>query len=467
MSDYKLLINGELVDGDDTMDVINPATEEVLATCARASIAQADAAIAAAKEAYKTWGKTPAAERRACIHKLADLFHARADEFIRLLTEEQGKPTPEAAMEVEVTEVFLRELSNFSLETKVLEENEAHRVEIHRKPLGVVAAIIPWNFPLMIIAFKLPAALYAGNTVIVKPAPTTPLTALLLGELCAEAFPPGVVNILTDQNDLGGHLTLHPDIAKVSFTGSSETGKKVMQSAASSLKRITLELGGNDAAIVLPDANVPEVTEKIFGAAFFNCGQVCLALKRVYAHESIYEEVVDSLSAMASAAIVDDGSKQGTQIGPLNNKMQYEKVQGFLEDAKRDGVITAGGEVPDRPGYFIQPTIVRDVDNGDRIVDEEQFGPILPIIKYSDIDDAVERANATPWGLGGSVWSADKERATEIACAVDSGTVWVNQHLDVGPHIPFGGAKQSGMGVEFGQEGLEEFTQMQVINIAQ
>lgn len=239
-----------------------------------------------------------------------------------------------------------------------------------------------------------------------------------------------------------------------------------MASAASTLKRLTLELGGNDPGIVLGDVNVKETAAKIFGAAFMNCGQVCLALKRAYVHESIYDEMCDELGELARNAVVDDGLKQGTTIGPIQNRMQYEKVQGFLADAKADGTIVAGGEVMDREGYFIQPTIVRDVKDGDRIVDEEQFGPILPVIKFTDVADVIASANATPYGLGGSVWSADSERAKEIAMKIDSGTVWVNQHLDFGPHIPFGGAKQSGFGTEFAKEGLEEFTQLQVINMA-
>ena len=348
----------------------------------------------------------------------------------------------------------------------MIEDNDTRRVELRRKPLGVVGCIIPWNFPVLIVAFKAPVALIAGNTLVIKPAPTTPLTTLRIGELCAEIFPAGVVNIVTDQNDLGGVLTGHPDIAKISFTGSTDTGKKVMESAASTIKRITLELGGNDAAIVMPDADPVAVAPGIFAAATMNAGQVCLAIKRVYAHESHYDALCAELTKLADAAIVDDGLKQGSQIGPLQNKMQYEKVKGFLEDARAHGNIIAGGQVEDRPGYFIRPTIVRDVEDGTRIVDEEQFGPILPIIKYSDPEAALAKANASPWGLGGSVWGQDRDKAYALACEMDSGTVWINKHLDFGPNIPFGGAKQSGIGVEFAEEGLNEFTQIQVINEA-
>lgn len=423
-------------------------------------------AVAAAKEAFKSWRKVPMAERRAMVMKLADAVEARVEEFGRLLTQEQGKPLAESTAEIAYTAAFLRYLASLDLENKLIEDNENRRVEMRRKPLGVVGCIIPWNFPVLIVAFKAPVALLAGNTIVIKPAPTTPLTTLRLGELIAEIFPAGVVNIVTDQNDLGGVLTTHPDVAKISFTGSTETGKKVMASAASSIKRITLELGGNDAAIVLGDVDPKTVAPGIFGGATMNAGQVCLAIKRVYAHESIYDELCDELAKLADAAVVDDGLKQGAQIGPLQNKMQYEKVKGFLEDARANGTIIAGGVVEDRPGYFIRPTIVRDVSDGTMIVDEEQFGPILPVIKFSDVDDALERANASPWGLGGSVWSTDRDKAYDIACEVDSGTVWINKHLDFGPNIPFGGAKQSGIGVEFAEEGLYEFTQIQVINEA-
>ncbi len=466
MTEYKLLIGGALVDGDMTMDVVNPATEAVLATCPRASEAQLDAAVAAAKAAFPAWAATPIADRRAKLLELADALQARAPEFSRLLTQEQGKPLPEATAEIAYTEAFIRHLATLEMESKLIEDGDTRRVEMKRKPLGVVGAIIPWNFPVLIVAFKMPLALLAGNTIVIKPAPTTPLTTLLLGELCAEIFPAGVVNIVTDQNDLGARLTSHPDVAKVSFTGSTETGKKVMASAAASIKRITLELGGNDAAIVLPDADPATAAPGIFGGAFLNAGQVCLAIKRVYVHDDIYEEMCAALAKLAEAAVVDDGLLQGAQIGPLQNKAQYEKVKTFIDDARANGNIIAGGTIDDRPGYFIRPTIVRDIADGTMLVDEEQFGPVLPVIRFSDAEDALARANASPWGLGGSVWSGDRDTAYGLAERMEAGTVWINKHLDFGPNIPFGGAKQSGIGVEFAEEGLAEFTQIRVINEA-
>ncbi len=282
MLDYKLLIDGKLVDGASTMEVINPATEQVLAICPRGSEQQMDQAVKAAKAAFPAWSRRKVEERRAMLMTLADRIEARQEELARLLTEEQGKPIAEATAEIIYSGAFIRSMASLDLQVKTLEDNETRRVEVHRLPLGVVGAIIPWNFPVLLLTFKVPAALIAGNTVVIKPAPTTPLTSLKVGEIMAEIFPPGVVNIVTDQNDLGAYLTQHPDVAKISFTGSSATGKKVMAAAASTLKRITLELGGNDAAIVLPGADPETVAPGIFGGAFMNAGQVCLAIKRAY-----------------------------------------------------------------------------------------------------------------------------------------------------------------------------------------
>jgi acyl-CoA reductase-like NAD-dependent aldehyde dehydrogenase len=301
---------------------------------------------------------------------------------------------------------------------------------------------------------------------VAKPAPTTPLTTLLFAELCAGILPPGVFNVIVDQNDLGGWLTAHPDVAKVAFTGSTVTGKKVMASAAGTVKRITLELGGNDAAVVLDDVDVKEVAAKIFRGAMLNAGQVCLAIKRVYVPESMYEAMCTELAALATATVVGDGLDPATEMGPLQNKAQFDKVKGFLEDARANGTIIAGGNALERDGYFIAPTIVRDIADGARLVEEEQFGPVLPVLKYADLEDAIARVNRSEYGLGATVWGADTVRAYGVAEQIAAGTVWVNKHLDLPPDIPFGGAKQSGLGTEAGQEGLQAFTQLKVINMA-
>lgn len=466
MSDYRLLINGELVPGDRTMDVINPATESVLAACPRASEAQLNAAVAAAKAAFPAWSATPIDERKRVVNAIADVIQNNATELAALLTQEQGKPIGDATGEIYGTAAFFRYFTSLDLPVEVLDDSAGRRVEAHRRPLGVVGAIVPWNFPMILMAFKIPPALIAGNTVVLKPAPTTPLTNLRLGELIRDLVPPGVLNIITDANDLGAALTAHPDVRKVSFTGSSATGSKVMAGAAGLLKRITLELGGNDAGIVLDDVDPSVTAPKLFQSAFQNSGQVCIAMKRLYVHESIYDEMCEALAEIANRTIVGDGLEQGTQLGPLQNRMQFERVKELLDDARQHGTVIAGGTGLDKPGYFIRPTIVRDISDGTRLVDEEQFGPVLPVIKFKDADDAVARANASPWGLGGSVWSSDPARAYALAEKLDAGTVWINKHAELDPTIPFGGAKQSGLGTELGEDGLREFTQLKVINIA-
>jgi len=466
MSDYKLLINGALVDGASQMDVINPANEEVLAKCPRASAAQLDEAVAAAQAAFPAWRDTPIAERKAKLAAIADVLQANAQDLGRLLTQEQGKPIGDAMGEIFGASAFFRYFTMLDLPVKVLDDSADRKVEVHRRPLGVVGAVVPWNFPIILMAFKVPAALLAGNTMVLKPAPTTPLTTLKIAELIKDILPPGVLNVIADGGELGAAMTAHPGIRKISYTGSTATGKKVMAGAADALKRITLELGGNDASIVLKGSDPKAVAPKIFAGAFQNSGQVCIAIKRAYVHDSIYDAMCDELAALADKAVVGDGLQQGTQMGPIQNKTQYERVLGIIESARKDGKIIAGGTSVDGPGYFIRPTIVRDISDGTRLVDEEQFGPVLPVIRYSDAEDALARANNSEYGLGGSIWSTDLEQAYDLATRMESGTVWVNKHADLAPNIPFGGAKGSGIGVELGEEGLAEFTQLQVINVA-
>jgi acyl-CoA reductase-like NAD-dependent aldehyde dehydrogenase len=466
MTDYRLLINGKLVNGAGTLDVINPATGRTLTAAPRADRNQLEEAVAAAKAAFREWSTAPLRVRARLLIKLAEALEAEQGDFARLLTQEQGKPLPEALFEITHSIASLRYFATLDLPMEVLKEDSTQKVVRQHKPLGVVAAITPWNFPLLLLVIKVAPALLAGNTVVAKPAPTTPLTTLKFGELCARILPAGVVNIIVDQNDLGSDLTGHADVAKVAFTGSTATGKRVMASVVETLKRLTLELGGNDAAIVLEDVDPKEVAAKIYAGAMFNAGQACIAIKRLYVHDSIYDAVCDELGRLARETVVGDGLEQGTQMGPIQNKAQFEKVKGFLQDARRNGTIVAGGGVLERQGYFVQPTIVRDIPDNARLVREEQFGPVLPVLRYTDIDDVVARANDTEFGLGGSVWSSDRERAFGVAARINSGTVWVNKHLDVGLDTPFAGAKQSGIGAEMGQEGLEEFTQATIINMA-
>jgi acyl-CoA reductase-like NAD-dependent aldehyde dehydrogenase len=347
----------------------------------------------------------------------------------------------------------------------VIQDDETAFVEVVGRPLGVVAAITPWNFPLTLAFWKIAPALLAGNTMVLKPSPYTPLTTLAVGRLLQDVFPPGVVNVVSGGDRLGGLMTAHPAPRKISFTGSVETGKKVALAAAPDLKRVTLELGGNDPAIVLDDADPATVSAAIFAGAFNNNGQVCSAIKRVYVPESIYDDVVEGLAAHARSITVGPGTEPGVKLGPINNEPQYERVKGLVADALSQGATAVtGGEAMERPGYFFEPTILAGLSDGTRIVDEEQFGPALPVVAYRDLDDAVERANATHFGLSGSVWSADAERAADVAARLECGTAWVNTHLALAPHQPFGGCKWSGIGLENGPWGLSEFTEYQVVH---
>ena len=463
---YRLLIDGALVDGAMQMDVINPATAAPFARCARADETQLNAAVAAAKSAFPAWAARPWSDRAALLGKVADAMELRFDEFTTLLTSEQGKPLAEAQFEMGGAIAALRVLPATELIDETLFESETDLIIEQRTPLGVVAAITPWNFPMILLIVKAASALAAGNTVVAKPAPTTPLTTLLLGEVAAPILPPGVLNIITDDNDLGAMLTNHPDVAKVSFTGSTATGRKVMQSAAGTLKRLTLELGGNDVAIILDDADIRAVAPRIFGAATINAGQVCMAAKRIYAPRALYDSLCEELARIAGETIVDDGHNQGAQIGPIQNKAQYDKVLELIEDAREHGTIIAGGQPLDRAGYFIAPTVVRDLPDDARLVTEEQFGPVIPVLVYDTVDEVIARANDSEYGLAGSIWTSDVERGIAIARRIDTGTVWLNKHLDLRFDVPFGGAKQSGLGREQGVAGLKEFTQAKVINVS-
>lgn len=466
MHSHHLLINGQLVEGEKTFPVINPATEEILAEAPQASIEQLNMAVAAAKAAFRSWSATSYDTRRDMLSALADAIREDAIPLAALLVQEQGKCQAEAAMEVGALEGVIRYYAQSELPTTILEASAERRIEQIRFPLGVVAAITPWNLPLLILSFKLAPCLIAGNTLVVKPAPTTPLTTLRLGALCARIFPPGVVNIVSGHNDLGEALTRHPDIAKVSFTGSTLTGKKVMAAASATLKRLTLELGGNDAAIILRDADPKRIAPQIFQGAFANSGQICFAIKRLYVHQTLYEQMCDELCALADKVVIGDGMAAETTMGPLQNRLQFERALTYLDEAGTRGRILCGGKPLDRKGFFIEPTIVADMPDDSRLVKEEQFSPILPILSFESDDEVITRVNASPYGLGGSIWTPDTAYGQKLAASVESGMVLVNQHISVLPYIPVSGNKESGIGTELGQEGLEEFTRRQIINCA-
>ena len=464
MGDYVMTIDGQAVPAEQTFGVINPATGEVFAQAPECSREQLDAAMESAHKAQLSW-KTDAAARTEALLAAADAVDAAAGELGPLLTAEQGKPVAQAITETKGVALWLRHFARLDLPREVIQDDERVFAEVVRRPVGVVAAITPWNFPLSMAAWKFAPALRAGNTVVVKPSPYTPLATLRLGEVLRDVLPPGVLNIVSGSDELGGWMTAHPLVRKISFTGSVATGKKVAAAAAPDLKRVTLELGGNDPAIVLDDVDTEEVAAKLFWSAFRNSGQVCIAVKRVYVPERLHDDLVDALAAKARAAKVDDGMAEGTDLGPINNKPQFERVSELVSDALSNGATAvAGGGPLDRPGYFFAPTVLTGVSDGTRIVDEEQFGPALPVIPYRDVDDALARANATTFGLGGSVWSADPDRAADVAERLETGTAWVNTHAALAPHQPFGGAKWSGIGVENGSWGLLGYTEIQVVH---
>jgi len=465
-SDFFHLIDGELVKSDGALEVINPANEEVFARAPDASRGQLDQAVTAARRAFESWSRTSYEERATLLRRLGETLRAQQDSLAELLTREQGKPLGQARDEIGRAFSQSEGMTRIAIEPEVLVEDAQRRIELHYHPLGVVGIITPWNAPINLAAGPLTSALYTGNTVILKPSPYTPLSTLKVGELAREVFPRGVVNVLAGGDELGQWMTEHPGINKISFTGSIETGKKVMASAAGNLKRITLELGGNDAAIVLDDVDVKAVAPKLFFAAFVNSGQVCMAIKRIYAHESIHGALAAALAEEARTAKVGDGLDPNTQLGPIQNREQYERVLGILEDTRRSGArILAGGEVPRRPGFFVSPTIVTDIAEDCRLVTEEQFGPLLPVLKFTDIEDALRRANDTRYGLSGSVWSSDPERAARIAARLEVGTAWVNQHRATAANVPFGGAKESGIGRQYSSLGLKGYLEPRVISL--
>ncbi len=466
MSDYTMTIDGKAESAKATFGVINPATEEIFAQPPECTRAQLDAAMESAATAYKAWRKDEARRRQALLD-CAEAIKARMAELAPILTQEQGKPLDKAMEEIFGSAMWFQYTASLQIPVEVIQDNEQARIEIRRRPLGVVAAITPWNFPLLLGVWKIAPALLAGNTVVIKPSPFTPLTTLKLGEILRSILPPGVLNVVSGGNDLGGWMTSHPAVRKISFTGSVATGKKVAAAAAPDLKRVTLELGGNDAAIVLADVDVKATAQKLFWGAFSNTGQICSAIKRVYVPESIYGAVVNELAEIARSVKVGNGLEAGMQLGPLNNKPQFDRVSELVEDARKTGArIVTGGKRLGVKGYFYEPTIVADISDGTRLVDEEQFGPALPIVSYRKVEDAIERANATHFGLSGSVWSANAEQAAEVARQLDCGTAWVNQHLAIAPNLPFGGAKWSGIGVENGPWGLLGFTEIQVVNVS-
>ena len=465
MDKYQLIIDGTKVATNEHFEVRNPSTGAVVGLAPIATAADLDRAISAAGTAFAKWSKMPDAERRALCHAAGKKIGEHAEELARLLTQEQGKPLNGMGSRFELggVQAWTHHTADIPMPVKVLQNNNERRIELHRKAIGVVGSITPWNWPLIIATWHTIPAIAVGNTVVNKPSPYTPLSTLRMVEIMNEVLPPGVVNCITGPDALGAAISAHPGIGKIAFTGSVRTGKKVMASAAETLKRLTLELGGNDAGIVLPDADPKQIAQGLFWGAFINNGQTCAALKRLYVHDSIFDEVCSEVTAFAKTIPVGDGLNENSILGPVQNRMQFDKVARLTEAAKKGGGrLLLGGEAPEQ-GLFFPVTLVANLDNGNPLVDEEQFGPVLPIIRYSDVDEAIARANDNPHGLGGSVWSKDIQKAKDVALQLQCGTAWINKHGPIQPNAPFGGVKSSGFGVEFGEEGLFENTDVQVV----
>jgi len=457
---YKMSVNGQMVGSNETFEVYNPATDDVIANAPNATRAQVDEAVAAAKAAQPAWAALSYDERSAYITAYADALDAHKGEIITLLTTEQGKPRHSmATTEVSYAIFWVREVAKRRLEDEVIEDTPDHVVKVAHTPLGVVGAITPWNFPILLGLWKIAPCLLTGNTMVMKPSPYTPLGTLRFGEIAQQVFPKGVLNIVSGGNDQGVWLTEHPDISKITFTGSTATGKKVMAASASNLKRVTLELGGNDPAILMPDTDYTPLIPTLFDAAYGNSGQWCIAIKRLYVHESIYDNFLKDFVAHAAEKTVGNGMDPNTDLGPIQNKMQFGKLKTLFADVKAQGLsVPLGGEIIEGKGNFVPVTVVDNPPKDSRIVLEEPFGPILPILKWSDLDEVIADANNTDFGLAASVWGPDRAKAIEVANRIEAGTVWVNEIHIHGIDIPFGGHKQSGMGVENGREGLQEFT---------
>jgi acyl-CoA reductase-like NAD-dependent aldehyde dehydrogenase len=469
MSPYALTIGGKATLASGTFDVLNPADETVVAQCPQGTTALVDLAVASARDALPKWSAVPDGERVAKLMALADLIEKNHRELSELVTREQGKSQsgPGANLEVGGAAAWTRATASLSLPDEVIQDDKSGRIILHRKPVGVVGSITPWNWPLLIATWHVMPAIRVGCTVVIKPSPFTPLSTLRLVQLANEVLPPGVLNVVTGGPEVGNHMALHRGIDKLVFTGSVATGKKVMEGAAQTLKRITLELGGNDAGVILPGTHIEPLLEKLFWGCFINAGQTCAALKRLYVHESQYEEVVARFAEYVGRIPVGNGLDPRNLIGPVSNRMQLDKVAAFVDDARARGArIVTGGVKPSAPGFFYPLTVIADATDDMRVVKEEQFGPVIPIIKYHSVEEAITRANSLEVGLGGSIWGDDAELAATYASRLECGTAWVNQHGTLHPMAPFGGVKCSGIGVEFNVDGLKEYTTVQVVNVA-
>jgi len=465
---FTMTIDGTSITTTDRIEVINPATETVIGHAPNCTEELLDTAVASAAKSFVSWSKVPFPKRQEYLIKMADSLSENIIPLSQLLTSEQGKTLSDAAMEIGGAAYWLRETAKLTLPETINDHSPEHRSVTKHVPLGVIGAIAPWNYPIGLATFKLSSALLAGNTVVLKPSPFTPLTTLKMGELFQQVLPAGVLNVVSGSDNLGAWMTSHPGFDKISFTGSTQTGRKAMAGAAATLKHLTLELGGNDAAIILPDVDVAVVAKAIFWASFGNSGQICLAAKRIYIHKDVYEQMKSTLVAYAETINIGDGTDPASQLGPIQNRPQYDRIIDLIKDSKTNGHHFLTGGLPmQQTGFFIPLTIIDNPPHDSRIVQEEQFGPILPLIRFESVEEAIALANATDYGLGATVWTADVEAGYAIADQLEAGTVWVNEALGLSPSVTFAGHKQSGLGSESGLGGLLEYTVPKTIAVRQ
>lgn len=481
--------------------VENPATNEIIGSVLSCDRMEVDEMISAADRAFPGWKRRQERERREILHRLAGLLDSHGEELALILVREVGKPLAEARHEVISAAGVFRTYAEMPLGDTVIRDDSGSRISVTRKPLGVAALILPWNYPLAVLAWKLAPALLTGNTVILKPSPYAPLNTVRFLELAGPGgqgvLPEGVVQVATGGDRTGEWLVRSHDVRKIAFTGHIDTGRKILSATygadmdpSDRIKRVSLELGGNDPAIVLDDFDLSQ-TPRLFWSSFRNAGQICVAVKRVYVHESIHSAFLERYVRIAQEVKVGNGMEEGVEMGPVNNPGQLALIEGLVSEISgmsemgsyldSDGVRGDGGNTDTRgsgggriltggqrlpgPGYFYPPTVITDVDESSRVVHEEQFGPVIPIMSYSDIEEAVERANSLRYGLGASVWTRDIHRGLRVARQLESGTIWVNTHMVVDPSAPFGGIKGSGIGRELGMWGLDEYVDLVTIHL--
>ncbi|KAI0154531.1 aldehyde dehydrogenase [Xylariaceae sp. FL1272] len=463
-STFYNVIDGKLEKGGTTRRTVNPATLDANPEAPISGPQDVDRAVQAAQKAAKLWARVSWSERRTALKDYVAALEQNSDAFVQMVVREQGKPPFWAKQEFDQAVSFLKGFCELSLPTETIEDTEEREVFTHYVPIGVTVGIIPYNYPVFLACGKLGPALLTGNAFILKSSPFTPYTSLKLAELGMRFFPPGVFQALSGDDNLGPLLTQHPGVNMISFTGSASTGKKIMAECAGVLKRMTLELSGNDPAIVCADVDPVTVAGKLALFAFCNAGQICMSVKRIYVHSTVYDQVLAAMVETAKSLKI--GSEEDAFLGPVTNDVQFERLKALFKGLETNGLtIAVGGAepLPERTGYFFPATIVDNPPDDAAIVEQEQFGPVIPLLKWSDESDVIRRANSTDTGLGASVWTRDSGQAKRIADQLEAGNVWVNTHAEIMPNTPFGGHKQSGLGREWGVEGLKSYCNLRSV----